>query len=120
MADTNLSIHKILCPTDFSDFAASAFGESVRLARWFGAKVTVLHVLPFAVPIAGDMGYIPMSVANDKTVREAKLMEIQSFVDATEHTGVPIGGRDDRGVPPVLLRRPPRDRLQVATVHCGI
>jgi len=90
MADTNLSIHKILCPTDFSDFAASAFAESVRLARWFGAKVTVLHVLPFAVPIAGDMGYIPMSVANDKTVREAKLMEIQSFVDATEHTGVPI------------------------------
>jgi nucleotide-binding universal stress UspA family protein len=90
MADTTLSIHKIICPTDFSDFAASAFAESVRLARWFGAKVTVLHVMPFAVPVVGDRGYIPVSVANNEAARQARRADLQHFVDATEHTGVPV------------------------------
>lgn len=91
MADTNLSIHNIICPTGFSEFAASAFGESVRLARWFGAKVTVLHVMPFAVPIAGDMGYVPLPAETGTGARQATLEELQRFVDATEHIGVPIG-----------------------------
>lgn len=90
MVDATLSIHRIICPTDFSDSAAGALAESLRLARWFGANVTVLHVLPFAVPIAGDVGYIPMSVSNGEEVRNAKLAEIQRFVDAREHTRVPI------------------------------
>ena len=38
MTDPTLSIHKILCPTDFSDFAAGGLAESVRLARWFGDR----------------------------------------------------------------------------------
>jgi nucleotide-binding universal stress UspA family protein len=91
MTDTNLSIHNIVCPTDFSEFAASAFAESVRLARWFGAKVTVLHVVPLAVPIVGDMGYLPVPEETGDTARPATLAELQRFVDATEHTGVPIG-----------------------------
>jgi len=91
MTDANLSIHSILCPTDFSEFAASAFAESVRLARWFGAKVTVVHVMPFAVPIAGDMGYVPLPAETGHVARRAKLEELQRFVDATEHTAVPIG-----------------------------
>jgi nucleotide-binding universal stress UspA family protein len=89
MNDTNLSIHNIICPTDFSEFAASALAESVRLARWFGAKVTVLHVMPLPVPIAGDMGYVPRA-GTDDTARQATLAELEHFVDATEHTGVPI------------------------------
>ena len=91
MADSNLSIHNIICPTDFSEFAASALAESVRLARWFGAKVTVLHVLPFAVPIAGDMGYVPLPAETGNAARQATLRELQRFVDAIEHTGVPVG-----------------------------
>ena len=90
MSDTTLSIHKIVCPTDFSDSAAAAFAESVRLARWFGAKVTVLHVMPLAVPIEGGAGYIPIPALSDQEVRKAKLVEIRRFVDGTEHTGVPI------------------------------
>jgi nucleotide-binding universal stress UspA family protein len=90
MADSNLSIHNIICPTDFSEFAASALAESVRLARWFGAKVTVLHVMPFAIPVAGDMGYVPLPAGTSNVARQATLAELQRFVDATAHTGVPI------------------------------
>ena len=91
MADMNLSIHNILCPTDFSDFATSAFAESLRLARWFGAKVTVVHIMPFAVPITGDMGYLPIPDESNDAAREATLAELQRFVDATAHAGVAIG-----------------------------
>jgi nucleotide-binding universal stress UspA family protein len=91
MADSNLSIHNITCPTDFSELAGSAFAESVRLARWFGAKVTVVHVMPFAVSIAGDMGYVPLPVGTGDNARQATLEQLQRFVDATEHAGVPIG-----------------------------
>ena len=70
MANSNLSIHNIVCPTDFSEFAGSAFEESVRLARWFGAKVTVVHVTPFAVPIAGDMPVVGQLFRYDARRRE--------------------------------------------------
>jgi len=104
MADTTLSIHKILCPTDFSDSATGAFAESVRLARWFGARVTVLHVMPFAVPAEGDVGYVPIPITSDEAVRKAKLSEIQRFVDATEHTGVPIETMCWEGLPTQQIR----------------
>jgi nucleotide-binding universal stress UspA family protein len=90
MTHTNLSIHNILCPTDFSELAGSAFAESVRLARWFGAKVTVVHVMPFAVPIVGDMGYVPLPAETDEASRKAALDSLRHFVDATEHTGVRV------------------------------
>lgn len=91
MADTTLSIHRILCPTDFSDSAAAAFAESMRLARWFGAKVTVLHVVPFVVPIAGDAGYVPVGDLNDNDVRKDGLERIRRFVDESAlTTGIPI------------------------------
>jgi nucleotide-binding universal stress UspA family protein len=109
MTETNLSIHKIICPTDFSDFSASAFAESVRLARWFGANVTVLHVTPFAVPGAGDLGYLPMPVAIDEDMRKVKLMEIQHFVDATEHAGVPVEIAFREGDPCVEIREAVRE-----------
>ena len=88
MTDTKLTIHNILCPTDFSELARSAFAESVRLARWFGAKVTVAHVMPFAVPIAGDLGYVPLPAGTNEASRKAALASLRHFVDTTEHTGV--------------------------------
>jgi nucleotide-binding universal stress UspA family protein len=41
-----IGIRRILCPTDFSDFADRAFAVAVPVARWFHAAVTILHVRP--------------------------------------------------------------------------
>jgi hypothetical protein len=86
MTDTNLSIHNIVCPTDFSEFAAKRSRNRCAW-RWFGAKVTVLHVVPLAAPIVGDMGYLPVPAGTGDAARQATLAELQRFVDATEHTG---------------------------------
>ena len=47
--------------------------------------------MPLAVPIVGDMGYLPVPRRPVTPRAQATLAELQRFVDATEHTGVPIG-----------------------------
>jgi len=90
MGNASISIHNVMCPTDFSDCAASAFAESVRLARWFGARITVLHVIPPAIPTSVDMGYLPVPSGIGAAVRQEKLEELERFVAAKEHHGVPV------------------------------
>jgi nucleotide-binding universal stress UspA family protein len=87
---TGISIHNVLCPTDFSEFAHRALAESIRVARWFGAKVTVLHVIPSPMPTAVDMGYLPVAVELTEAARLAKAEEVRRFLDTIDHGGVPV------------------------------
>ena len=48
MSLKNLSITNVLCPTDFSPPSDSAVERAATLARWFHARLTVLHVIPYA------------------------------------------------------------------------
>jgi nucleotide-binding universal stress UspA family protein len=54
-----IQIKRILCPTDFSDFARHAFDHAVALARCYDATVTLLHVahcVPVTAPVYGGVG----------------------------------------------------------------
>lgn len=42
----SIEIRRILCPTDFSEFADRALAIAIPVARWFHAPITVLHVRP--------------------------------------------------------------------------
>ena len=101
----NISIHHVLCPTDFSEPAARAFEEAVRVARWFGAKVTVLHVIPPFVAVNGEMVYpTPMG-----EVREGRIAELKSFIEATDHRDVPIELSCGEGDPAREIRETARE-----------
>jgi nucleotide-binding universal stress UspA family protein len=39
-----MTIHRILCPVDFSDHSLAALRQALAIARWHEADVTVLHV----------------------------------------------------------------------------
>jgi len=39
-----LDARQILCPVDFSDASAHAIAQAAALARWYGARITALHV----------------------------------------------------------------------------
>jgi len=39
-----MTIRRILCPIDFSDASTHAVEQAVALARWYGARITALHV----------------------------------------------------------------------------
>jgi nucleotide-binding universal stress UspA family protein len=42
-----LEIHRILCPIDFSEHSRRSLQYAAATARWYGARLTVLHVLRY-------------------------------------------------------------------------
>ena len=43
-ASPRTSIERILCPTDFSDISQHALAHAAAIARWYKARLTMLHV----------------------------------------------------------------------------
>jgi nucleotide-binding universal stress UspA family protein len=41
-----LQLTQLLAPTDFSEYSSRALGHAAELARQFGAKLVLLHVVP--------------------------------------------------------------------------
>src|SRR6185503_17954659 len=90
MKTSGLSIHHILCPTDFSVHARSAYAEAVRVARWFGAKVTLLHVVTPEIPVGGELLYVPPLPSSSRALRKAKLQELETCKDTVDHAGLDV------------------------------
>jgi nucleotide-binding universal stress UspA family protein len=58
-----MNIRHILAPTDFSDYSKKAISDAFELARTFGAKLSLLHVIePLPYPIEG---FAPSAVGAD-------------------------------------------------------
>jgi len=53
-----LSIHTILHPTDFSEQSQFAFRLACALARDYGARLVVLHVVPIPLPLYYGEGMV--------------------------------------------------------------
>jgi nucleotide-binding universal stress UspA family protein len=45
-----IEIRQVLCPVDFSDFSRRAVDHAIAVARWYGARLTVLYVHHAEVP----------------------------------------------------------------------
>jgi len=90
MKTSGLSIHHILCPTDFSVHAKSAYAEALRVARWFGAKLTLLHVVTPEIPAGGELLYVPPLPGSTRELRKAKLAQLDAFKDSSDHADVTV------------------------------
>src|SRR5687767_455556 len=58
-----VAIRRILCPVDFSDFSRHALDYAAGIARWYGARITALHVVPpiaSMLPVSGEGLYPPL------------------------------------------------------------
>ena len=55
-------IKRILCPVDFSDTSRHALEHAFAFARWYQARVTVLHALQVPLPVAPATG-VPVDVS---------------------------------------------------------
>ena len=47
-----IEINRILCPIDFSEYSDHALRYAMKMARWYGATLQVLHVMPPLTPIS--------------------------------------------------------------------
>ena len=95
------TIARILCPIDFSDFSRRALDYAVTLARWYGASVTVLHVQPPAVPMAGPLAPLapveplPLPPGDLDPVRR----QVAAFVSPEAHAAIAIEPQAVEGEP---------------------
>ena len=62
-----VSLNRILCAIDFSDFSLDALRQALVLARWYSAQLTLFHVYQpsEALPVDGIQGSVPVFVAAD-------------------------------------------------------
>jgi nucleotide-binding universal stress UspA family protein len=76
-------IDRILCPVDFSDCSRRALQYAVAMGKWYGARVTALHVLPNLPVIATQ----PRFRGQGLTLRELDAAEVRGelaeFVEQT-------------------------------------
>ena len=71
----------VLCPVDFTESSTRALAHAAALTQWYGAQLTVLHVVPTFDPMqvrAGLGG--PVQVVNPVT-REQVLEEMQQLLE---------------------------------------
>jgi nucleotide-binding universal stress UspA family protein len=93
-----MNVKRILCPLDFSDASTHALEQAARLARWYGAGLTVLHVRPTVVPhpdISPEGHMAPWLVAELETLRHRVTAACADAVAA----GVPVDAMASAGDP---------------------
>ena len=84
-------IARILCPVDFSEPSRHALDQAVAIARWHGASVTVLHVVPPLGALAPALGaplYPP--IADSPGTLDDVRSELEAFVRTEGGAGVPV------------------------------
>lgn len=76
-------IKRILCPIDFSDTSRHALEHAFAFARWYQARVTVLHVLNVSLPVMPASG-VPVDLSGLPPLRpDDAAHEARQFVSST-------------------------------------
>lgn len=106
---TKIDFRRILCPTDFSVFSARALEHAIALAAWYGAALTVLHVLPDTVVPASGLAYMASPMLMDPALREAIRADLSSLVAPARGMGLHADGELREGKPEAEVVRAAQD-----------
>lgn len=87
------AVSHILCPVDFSGPSRAALAYAAAAARWYGARMTVLHVLPEApmvdiIPSLAAVGASPRTAPG--VDRHALRAAAEDFVAGSVPDGTPF------------------------------
>jgi nucleotide-binding universal stress UspA family protein len=73
-----IEINRILCPIDFSAYSDHALRYAMKMAKWYGATLQVLHVMP-PMPVSGGL-----ATAGRELIRQ----NLKSAVERWQEPGV--------------------------------
>jgi len=78
-----IEIRHLLCPIDFSDGSRRAFHQAMAIARWSGARVTLLHVAPSpATSAAAPDAHMMAGAGALPTDHDTLRQEMRRFLEA--------------------------------------
>jgi nucleotide-binding universal stress UspA family protein len=117
-----IRIRQILCPVDFSEFSRHAVDHAATVARWYEARLIVLHVFLNAAPLAlpplaleeedrarimadmrGLTGHLPADVKVDVCIQEAPAIHREILRQAAAADLLVIGSHGRSGFERLLL-----------------
>ena len=87
-----MTINRILCPIDFSEFSRHTFGRAAALAKAHGASITALHVVPIPprfTPFPLEVT-VPAPAGLPMVQLEGLQRELMAFGQNDSSTAVPI------------------------------
>jgi nucleotide-binding universal stress UspA family protein len=85
-----ITIRRILCPTDFSEYSERALVHAIVLARRHEASITALHVIPAILP-PFTVGLPPSRRGTRPAAdRERALEEVRRYVGPVQSAGIPV------------------------------
>jgi nucleotide-binding universal stress UspA family protein len=84
-----MTIRRILCPIDLSDFSKPALAHATALARLYEAEVVVLHVFAAFMPPA-TLGTYPAWMLQVPEARETIAQELRAMLEPYSTTGTPL------------------------------
>ena len=84
-----IEIPRILCPVDFSDHSQRAVDYAVALARWYTARLTLLHVCD-VVPLAPIVPEMIPGMTIGPEYRQRVLGDLERFVEPAAADAVPL------------------------------
>jgi nucleotide-binding universal stress UspA family protein len=87
-----IELTHILTPVDFSDDSKHAMAYAIRIARWYNARVTALHVFVNrpAVNVIPSLYPVPMPPVSLESIRAELTTHARTFVAAVPADGVAI------------------------------
>jgi len=94
-----LTIRRILCPVDFSDFSRPALDLAFALAARSGAEILALHVTAPSLPPAAAFPEVPAILTLDPMEMERLRAELASFVAPSRTPDVPLRTVVAQGAP---------------------
>lgn len=84
-----LTLHTVLCATDFSEVSTKAETYAAALARHYEASLHLLHVDP-PMPIMAPYGEIPVDVRLFEEQRQAAIADLDAAGARARQQGVPV------------------------------
>src|SRR5688572_23892434 len=87
-----IEIHRILCPTDFSEFSRHALDHALAIAKLYHSRITLLHVCSVApgTVFGPGIGVAPSSLLTVED-RDAALAAMHRFAETEAGPHAPIG-----------------------------
>ena len=83
-----MKIRSVVCATDFSEFSRRAVEHATALAGWNEAKLMLLHVYPFLLPLGGDAPYFPSGLPLDAETRARLLRDLETAAEPARAAGL--------------------------------